>query len=181
MESENSNLPCVSLYMPAGRSKEPSFQPPTIQGNCYSESVQWVSVLDQIESPCYWKMPVRIPERSAPTSTRTVTRRDFAKGAAIAAAVATVPLSACHSTCGEKNPEAEAIFHAILRQHPKQFSEDQKKELRAQIDSTVEGLQKLRAYPLENWDEPAAVLHLPAASAPANALANAQAKGGRCC
>ncbi len=122
-----------------------------------------------------------IPERSAPVSTRTVTRRDFAKGAAIAVAAATVPLAACNSSRGEENPEAEAIFHAILRQHPKLFNDDQKKELRAQIESTVEGLQKLRAYSLENWDEPAAVLHLSAASASGDVLAgslqHAQAKG----
>lgn len=107
---------------------------------------------------------------------RGVTRRDFARGAAIAAAAATVPLSAC-GPCGDsKSEEAEAMYHAILRHHGKQFSTEQKKELRAQVDAVLQGLTALRAYPLENWDEPAAVLHLPANPAPPAAK---PAKGGR--
>lgn len=75
------------------------------------------------------------------------------------------------------------MFHAIVRQHGKQFNDEQKKELHNQIDGTVQSLEKLRAYTLENWDEPAAVLHLPVTNAAplakSKAPASASAKGGR--
>jgi hypothetical protein len=116
------------------------------------------------------KTPDSVPARG-------VTRRDFARGAAIAAAAATVPLTAC-SPCGDpKSEEAEAMYHAILRHHGKQFTTEQKKELRAQMDGVVQGLAALRAYPLENWDEPAAVPHLPANPAPP--AAKPASRGGR--
>ena len=105
-----------------------------------------------------------------------LTRRDFARGAALAATAAVVPLVAC-STAGSpnSNPEVEGMYHAILRQHGSKLSDEQKKELHAQVDSTVQGLAKLRAFPLENWNEPATVLHL---AQPAD-KASASAKGGR--
>jgi len=124
-------------------------------------------------------MSETVPEKHNQPSPGSITRRAFARGAAIAAAASTVTLTACDSACGPpKNPEADAMFHAVLRQHGKLLNDEQKKELRSQIDGTVEGLQKLRTYTLENWDEPAAVLHLPAAASPAPAPAK-PAKGAR--
>ena len=105
-----------------------------------------------------------------------LTRRDFARGAALAATAAVVPLVAC-ATAGSRNtnPEVEAMYNAILRQHGSILSDEQKKELHAQLDSTVQGLAKLRAFPLENWNEPATVLHL----APPSDKVSVSAKGGK--
>ena len=103
-----------------------------------------------------------------------LSRRDFARGAALAATAIVIPLAACSPTAStEAKPEVEAMYNAILRQHGNQFNDEQKKELHAQVDSTVQGLEKLRAFTLENWDEPATVLHL------APVVASASNKGAR--
>ena len=94
-----------------------------------------------------------------------MTRRDFARGAVLAGTAAVIaPLAGGEtSPASQSKPEAEAMYHAILRKHG-ELNDVQKKELRAQIDGALDGIEKLRAFPLENWDEPATVLHLPANS-----------------
>ncbi len=105
-------------------------------------------------------------------------RRDFARNAALAAATAAVlpsDLLAQEQKTAPKQPpksdekpklspelqaEAEARIQNLLRKYGDRLSEEQKAEVRKNITQSMEGVAKLRAYPLDNADEPATVLHL---------------------
>ena len=107
-----------------------------------------------------------------------VSRRDFARRAALAAATAAVapadllaqeqksepkqpPASAQKSKLSpELQAEAEARIDNLLRQYGSRLSDEQKIEIRKTITEGMEGVAKLRAFPLDNADEPATVLHL---------------------
>lgn len=105
-----------------------------------------------------------------------ISRREFARRAAIASAaasVASVEILASEkiSTPGEsqQNPpapklsaesqaEAEARFQNILNQFGDRFSEDQKADLRRLCYLAQPPLDRLRAFALENGDGPALYL-----------------------
>ncbi|HXZ20657.1 MAG TPA: hypothetical protein VEG63_11955 [Candidatus Acidoferrales bacterium] len=114
-----------------------------------------------------------------------LSRREFARGATVAAAaIATIPggvlntaaIAASHGvsaaelpqqTAGEKPKlsaeavaEAEAKVSEILRRYGDKLDESQKADIRRLVRETQAGLEALRAFPLENSDEPATVLHL---------------------
>jgi hypothetical protein len=104
-----------------------------------------------------------------------ISRRSFAVSAALAtAAIAVVPsdLLAQEKTAAEAaKPEApqppklsaasqaevEERYAAILRKCGSRLTEDQKKDVHKSLESQQQGLDKIRAFPLENWDEPATV------------------------
>ncbi len=107
-----------------------------------------------------------------------LSRRDFARNAALAAATAAVlprDLLAQEEKTAPKPPEkppekpklspelqaeAEARIQNLLRKYGSRLTEEQKADVRKQITEGMEGVGKLRAFSLDNADEPATVLHL---------------------
>jgi hypothetical protein len=105
-------------------------------------------------------------------------RRDFARSAALAAATAAVlphDLLAQQEKAAAKPPEkppekpklspelqaeAEARIQNLLRKYGDRLTDDQKAEVRKNITEGMSGVEKLRAFPLDNADEPATVLHM---------------------
>jgi hypothetical protein len=119
-----------------------------------------------------------------------VSRREFARQMALAAAAAAIlpasllpapaeaaeppqaaapaePLSA------EARAEVEEKYQAILRQYGSRLSDEQKKDIHRLLAEGQPGLEKLRAFPLENGNEPATVFIPYAGNLPAPATAGA--------
>jgi hypothetical protein len=110
----------------------------------------------------------------AENSGNPISRREFARRAAIASAVSLVPANVLSSgapvspappgTSGgpppddlpklsaESQAESEARYQAILSQSGSRFSEEQKAELRRLCTITQRPLDRLRAYAVENGD-----------------------------
>ena len=104
-----------------------------------------------------------------------ISRRDFAVSAALAsAAIAAVPTGMLAQEKGAAEaakPEApqppklspasqaevEERYAAILRKYGSRLSDEQKKDVHKSLISQQQGLDQIRAFPLENWDEPATV------------------------
>ena len=107
-----------------------------------------------------------------------LSRRDFARTAALAAATAAIapsdliaqeqktepkqPLAADKKPklSPELQAEADARIENLLRKYGERLTDDQKAEVRKNITEGMEGVAKLRAFPLDNADEPATVLRL---------------------
>jgi hypothetical protein len=106
-----------------------------------------------------------------------VSRREFARRAALASAAGT--LGPMGSLFGAQTPaasgvsevpqdfpklsqqsqtEAEARFNAILLEYPSRFSDAEKKDLRRICYTIQAPLDHLRSYPVENNDSPALYL-----------------------
>jgi hypothetical protein len=113
----------------------------------------------------------------------TVSRREFAKAAALttAAALAPIDLLAQQQSPKEttqakppaKPPETEAIklsevsraeadfaYQTLMRKYGGRFNEEQKKDIKRLIYAQQEGLDKLRAFAVTNGDQPATVFKL---------------------
>jgi len=103
-----------------------------------------------------------------------ISRREFARGAALASAVGVIApiesLTAKPLTVpGEQQPdvpnapklsaqsqaEAESRYDAILKQYGDRFSDEQKKDLRRLCHAAQPPLDRLRAYAVQNGDSPA--------------------------
>jgi hypothetical protein len=98
---------------------------------------------------------------------RGISRREFATGAALAGAAATLgaaPVLARRRgqlTTGmeEAAPrEAELRVQTILALYPGRFTEEQQNELRKASVGTQKSLERLRAYHITNADDPALYL-----------------------
>jgi hypothetical protein len=104
-----------------------------------------------------------------------ISRREFARRAAIVSAVSIVPASALpmHSSIAEpaleqspdtpslsreSQAEAEARYQAILGVYGSRFSVTQKADLRRLCFAAQPSLDRLRAYTIENGDAPALYL-----------------------
>lgn len=104
-----------------------------------------------------------------------ISRREFARRAAIASATALVPANTLaipaavplidqqpipeeQKLSPQSHAEAEARYQAILVQYGSRFSEVQKAELRRLSFSAQPGLDTLRAYSVQNGDGPALYL-----------------------
>jgi hypothetical protein len=114
------------------------------------------------------------PNRNA----KKLTRRDFARSAAIAAATAAMAPGidagtrlgarvglAGASTGGDdaasaRQAEIDARVADVFRRYGDRLSAEQKSEVRRLAGELQKGLDKLRAYPLGNGDQPATVLRL---------------------
>ena len=101
-----------------------------------------------------------------------LSRREFTRGVAMAAATAVVPkpslgderardsgdAQTASSQAAQLTPDAEAQVQAILTRYGKRLSDEQK------TDRLVAQAQKasatLRSFPLENSDEPAMIFHI---------------------
>lgn len=105
-------------------------------------------------------------------SRTSISRREFARRAAIVSAVSMVPAGALPAeTSGletretqvpgtpalspESQAEAQARYQAILAVYGSRFSDAQKTDLRRLCFSAQEPLDHLRAYKIENGDGPA--------------------------
>ena len=104
-----------------------------------------------------------------------ISRRDFAVSAALAtAAIAAVPneLLAQEKPAAEvakpespqppklsaaSQAEVEARYAEVLRKYGSRLSEEQKKDVHKSLIAQQQGLDQIRAFALENWDEPATV------------------------
>jgi hypothetical protein len=110
-----------------------------------------------------------------PPTDKPVSRREFARRAAIGAASATllplrdfVPAANAAATAQaaasdaklspQSQAEAESRYQAILQQYPDRFSEAQKAELKRLSIALQPSLDHLRAYPISNSDLPALYL-----------------------
>ena len=102
----------------------------------------------------------------------SISRREFARRAAIVSAVSIVPAQALAADSSRAKPpvmqapgtpplspegqaESEARYQAILAVYGSRFSESQKTDLRRLCFSAQEPLDHLRAYKIENGDGPA--------------------------
>ena len=111
-------------------------------------------------------------------SRHKVTRRSFAVSAAVAATTVFLPggeISAQSdpprtgatpaqqpSSSTRLSPDAQAEVEAkvkeIFRKYGKRLNDEQKADIRKVMAETQSGLEKMRAYALENSDQPATVL-----------------------
>ncbi len=108
-------------------------------------------------------------------SSSSISRREFARRAAIVSAVSMVPASALPAETSSAEPrltqapgtpslspagqaESEARYQAILAIYGSRFSDAQKTDLRKLCFLAQEPLDHLRAYPIENGDAPALYL-----------------------
>ena len=96
-----------------------------------------------------------------------ITRRQFARGAAVAAAGAALlphrlaaqsyppPVS---KLSPEAQSEVEAKLQNVVRKYGARLSQAEKADVRRLLLLNQESLEQLRSYPLENSDQPALVL-----------------------
>jgi hypothetical protein len=113
---------------------------------------------------------------------KKLTRRDFARAAAVAAATATVAIAprgealarhvaAANGThaanhlgaddaASARQAEIDARVSDVVRRYGDRLSAEQKAEVRRLVGELQKSLDKLRAYPLENGDQPATVLRV---------------------
>ncbi len=118
-------------------------------------------------------------EKTEKTLSGVFSRRTFTRGAALAAAAAALrvdllpqaqlppaasapasekPADQTPKLSAQSQAEAEAKIQNILHKYGSRLSNAEKADLRKSVLSAQEPLEKLRAFPLENWDEPALVL-----------------------
>jgi carboxylesterase type B len=109
-------------------------------------------------------------ERGKPQPRRKLSRRDFGRGALLTAAAA-VPhangvakakalTQSSSSQSTQLAPEAEAHFQAIIKKYGSRLSEDQRADIKRLIGQAQKTSDALRAFPLDNSDEPAAVFRI---------------------
>jgi hypothetical protein len=112
-----------------------------------------------------------------------ISRRDFARGGAMAAASAAVLPAALLPEASAQTPpalttasqdEVDAKLRAVLRQYSQLLSDPEKLEIRRLLTEGQKPLETIRAFPLDNADQPGNVLRLypdPAPPAPPAAKA----------
>jgi len=104
---------------------------------------------------------------------KTITRRSFAVGAAAAATAALIPSTALtQSTTPEaahqqpsameklslqSRAEVEMKVSEIFRKYGSRLNDEQKADIRRIMAEGQEGLEKMRAFALQNSDQPATV------------------------
>ena len=125
-------------------------------------------------------------KKDSSNSSPGISRRDFARRAVLVAATTavipsnllvrpeTIPAAAPQAAQQPEEPklspesraEAEAKLQAIFRKYGSRLSEEQKTDLRRLVKESQKSLESLRAFPLDNADQPATVFELyPEASA----------------
>jgi beta-mannanase len=111
---------------------------------------------------------------------KKLTRRDFARAAAVAAATAAVSPVIVAATPSDsvaemaskrvdangddaasaRQAEIDARVSEVFRRYGDRLSAEQKTEVRRLVGELQKALDKLRAYPLGNGDQPATVLRV---------------------
>jgi hypothetical protein len=104
----------------------------------------------------------------------SLSRREFTRGVAIAAATAVVPkpsladerardssdAQTASSQAAQLTPDAEAQVQVILTRYGKRLSDAQKTDLRRLVAQAQKASATLRSFPLENSEEPAMIFHI---------------------
>ncbi|HEX7833102.1 MAG TPA: hypothetical protein VF787_25835 [Thermoanaerobaculia bacterium] len=88
----------------------------------------------------------------------SVSRRDFALLAATAAALPV--LGETPASTPPASPEAEARIAMILGRYGSRFDDAQRADIRRLITGAQEGLEAMRAFPLDNSVEPATLFRV---------------------
>src|SRR5262245_41277669 len=107
-----------------------------------------------------------------------LSRREFARGVTVAAITGVVPLTHAAENVGTQqsstqpaqlSPEFEAQFQAIIRRHGARLSEEQRADIRRLLDQSQKTSEALRAFQLDNSNEPATIFlpYRPEKSTPA--------------
>jgi hypothetical protein len=103
-----------------------------------------------------------------------LSRRDFAKAAAFTTAAALVPSELlakqekpapdakgpapeAPKLTAESQAEADLAHETLMRKYGSRFSDKQKSEIKRLVKQQQEGLDKIRAFAVNNSDEPATV------------------------
>lgn len=89
-----------------------------------------------------------------------ISRRRFALVLGALAAAGRVNAQTAESVPPPPSPEAEARIAAILGKYGSRFSEEQKADIRRHITGNQQGLDAMRAYPLDNAVEPATLFRV---------------------
>jgi hypothetical protein len=94
--------------------------------------------------------------------TNTVSRRDFARGVAVAAATSAVPTTNLERVAQNPAtyPEADAQYESILRQYGSRLSDAEKADIKRLLGENQKGVAPLRAFQLTNADEPALIFRV---------------------
>ena len=126
-------------------------------------------------------------DRRSDEKTGLLSRRDFARKAALAAASAAIAPAALRAAPGisgdianvegqappstplsvEDQAQGDARVSAILRKYGERLSPEQKDEIRRLSTELQKPMIRLRSYPLVNGSQPATVLKLVAEAKPA--------------
>jgi hypothetical protein len=85
---------------------------------------------------------------------RAVSRRAFASG------VMTAVTAAAAAEEAPLEGEAQRQYQAILERHANQLSDAEKADIRRLLALGVKGVEPLRAFPLENANEPATIFRV---------------------
>jgi len=101
-----------------------------------------------------------------------MSRREFSRVATVTAATAALPIASKAAAvpqvaempestrAAQLPPAAEAQYQAILAKYGKRLSDEQKTELKRLITQAQKTSEALRAFPLENSNEPAMIFHI---------------------
>jgi hypothetical protein len=101
-----------------------------------------------------------------------ISRREFSRVAAVTAATAALPIAskaAAELRAAEMPestravqlpPAAEAQYSAVLAKYGTRLSDEQKTELKRLITQALKTSDALRAFPLDNSNEPAMIFHI---------------------
>lgn len=109
-------------------------------------------------------------QRNGPRGS-ALSRREFARGAALAAATTVLPrrasaeeaaaaASTANTQAAALSPGGEAQLQAILAKYGKRFSEEQKADLRRLIAQAQKTGETLHSLSLDNSDEPAMIFRI---------------------
>ncbi len=104
---------------------------------------------------------------------RDISRRDFAKAAALTTAAVLVPSEILSQQkaeaaktdkppetpklSAESQGEADLAYETLMRKYGSRFSEEQKREIKRLVVAQQQSLDKLRAFKVGNSNEPATV------------------------
>ncbi len=101
-----------------------------------------------------------------------ISRREFARKAMLTATAAALPPSVLGQSAGGTGPgqvpalpsaaqaEADRALEAVLARYGTRFTEAQKSDLRSLLAQQQKFLEALRAFSLDNGEQPATVLRL---------------------
>lgn len=111
-----------------------------------------------------------MPRHTRASSEGKLSRRDFARAAAFAAATAALPQTAsvqasasaqaASAQASQLSPAGEAQLQTILARHGKRLSDDQKTDVKRLVAQAQKTSDTLRSLPLDNSDEPAMTFHI---------------------
>ena len=111
-----------------------------------------------------------MPRHTRASSEGKLSRRDFARAAALAAATAALPQTAsvqasasaqaASAQVPQLSPAGEAQLQTILARYGKRLSDDQKAEVKRLLGQAQKTSETLRSLSLDNSDEPAMIFHI---------------------